>query len=63
VIASKNAPENLKMDDFTQTEHFASFKSANVFVKRQIQTKFHRFGVVGVEAADSDENEESPGLC
>ena len=62
MIASKNAPKNLEMDDFTQTENLASFKSANVFVKRQLQTKFHKFGVVGVEAADNDENEENPGL-
>ncbi|CBY18085.1 unnamed protein product [Oikopleura dioica] len=59
VVKSKNAPKDLKIDDFHPIENAPSFKKGNVFLKRQVQTKFHRFGVVGVEAADSDENIET----
>ncbi|CBY42398.1 unnamed protein product, partial [Oikopleura dioica] len=59
VVASKNAPKDLKIDEFHSIENATSFKNVNVFVRRQLQTKFHRFGVVAVEAADSDENKES----
>jgi hypothetical protein len=43
------------MEDFVSTTMSTkSAESANVFLRRELQTKFHKFGVVGVALAESD---------
>jgi hypothetical protein len=54
-VTSKYAPKNLMMEDFVSTTMSTkSAESANVFLRRELQTKFHKFGVVGVALAESD---------
>ena len=54
-MTSRYAPKNLMMEDFVSTtKSTKSAESANVFLRREVQTKFHKFGVVGVALAEND---------
>ena len=55
-MTSKYAPKNLIMEDFVSTTLNAmttkSAKSANVFLRQDVKTTFHKVGVVGVTLAE-----------
>jgi len=63
-MTSNYAPKDLMIEDFVSTNGAMTTKSAkfaNVFLRREVQTKFHKFRVTGVEPAGRPEDDFVPG--
>lgn len=64
IMTSNYAPKDLMIEDFVSTNGAMTTKSAkfaNVFLRREVQTKFHKFRVTGVELAGRPEDDFVPG--